>query len=90
MAVELFGFTIGRVDKDAKNKKSFALPQPEDGAREIGPSGGAYGTYVDLEGATKNEQELIRKYREMATFPEADQAIDDIVNEAIVLSLIHI
>jgi len=84
MAVELFGFSIGRVDKDAKNKKSFALPQPEDGALEIGPSGGAYGTYVDLEGATKNEQELIRKYREMSTFPEADQAIDDIVNEAVV------
>ena len=84
MAVELFGFSIGRVDKDAKNKKSFALPQPEDGALEIGPSGGAYGTYVDLEGATKNEQELIRKYREMATFPECDQAIDDVINEAVV------
>ena len=32
MAVELFGFSIGRVDKDEKNKKSFALPEPEDGA----------------------------------------------------------
>jgi len=84
MAVELFGFSIGRVDKDAKNKKSFALPEPEDGALEVGPAGGAYGTYVDMEGVTKNEQELIKKYREMATFPECDQAIDDVVNEAIV------
>ena len=84
MAVELFGFSIGRVDKDEKNKKSFALPEPEDGALEVGPTGGAYGTYVDLEGVTKNEQELIKKYREMATFPECDQAIDDVVNEAIV------
>jgi len=86
MAVELFGFSIGRVDKDAKNKKSFALPEPEDGALEVGPAGGAYGTYVDLEGVAKNEQELIRKYREMATFPECDQAIDDVVNDAIVAS----
>ena len=86
MAVELFGFSIGRVDKDAKNKKSFALPEPEDGALEVGPAGGAYGTYVDLEGSAKNEQELIRKYREMATFPECDQAIDDVVNDAIVAS----
>ena len=86
MAVELFGFYIGRVDKDAKNKKSFALPEPEDGALEVGPAGGAYGTYVDLEGVAKNEQELIRKYREMATFPECDQAIDDVVNDAIVAS----
>ena len=61
MAVELFGFSIGRVDKDEKNKKSFALPEPEDGALEVGPTGGAYGTYVDLEGVTKNEQELIIK-----------------------------
>ena len=86
MAVELFGFSIGRVDKDSKNKKSFALPEPEDGALEVGPAGGAYGTYVDLEGAAKNEQELIRKYREMAIFPECDQAIDDVVNDAIVAS----
>ena len=84
MAVELFGFSIGRVDKDAKNKKSFALPEPEDGALEVAPTGGAYGTYVDLEGSTKNEQEMINKYREMATFPECDQAIDDVVNEAVV------
>jgi len=86
MAVELFGFSIGRVDKDAKNKKSFALPEPEDGALEVGPAGGAYGTYVDMEGVAKNEQELIRKYREMAIFPECDQAIDDVVNDAIVAS----
>jgi len=84
MAVELFGFSIGRVDKDEKRKQSFALPEPEDGALEVGPSGAAYGTYVDLEGVTKNEQELIKKYREMATYPECDQAIDDVVNEAIV------
>jgi len=84
MAVELFGFSIGRVDKDEKRKQSFALPEPEDGALEVGPSGAAYGTYVDLEGVTKNEQELIKKYREMATYPECDQAIDDVVNEAVV------
>ena len=84
MAVELFGFSIGRVDKDQKNKKSFALPEPEDGALEVGPTGNAYGTYVDLEGYAKNELELIKKYREMATYPECDQAIDDVVNEAIV------
>ena len=84
MAIELFGFSIGRTDQDKKNKKSFALPEPEDGALEVAPSGGAYGTYVDLEGSAKNEQELIRKYRDMATYPECDQAIDDVVNEAIV------
>jgi hypothetical protein len=42
-----------------------------------------YGTYVDLEGAVRNELELITRYREMANHPELEMAIDDIVNEAI-------
>ena len=42
-----------------------------------------YGTYIDLEGAVRNELELITRYREMSNHPELDQAIDDIVNEAI-------
>jgi len=89
MAIELFGFSIGRVDKDAKSKQSFALPEPEDGALEVGAVGGAYGTYVDLEGHAKNELELIRKYREMATYPECDQAVDDVINEAVVTNREH-
>ena len=86
MAVELFGFSIGRVDKDEKRKKSFALPEPEDGALEAGPTGSAYGMYVDFEGLAKNEKEMIEKYRDMANFPECDQAIDDVINEAIVIN----
>ena len=87
MAIELFGFTIGRTQKEqeAKDKVSFALPSLEDGSLDIsGPAGGAYGTYLDMDGAAKNESDLIRKYRQMALFPEAELAVDDIVNEAIV------
>jgi len=39
---------------------------------------------VDIEGVYKNENELIRRYRSMALYPECDSAIEDIVNEAIV------
>ena len=87
MAIELFGFTIGRKQKEqeAKDKISFALPSLEDGSLDIsGPAGGAYGTYLDMDGAAKNESDLIRKYRQMALFPEAELAVDDIVNEAVV------
>ena len=87
MAIELFGFTIGRTqkEKEAKDKISFALPSLEDGSLDIsGPAGGAYGTYLDMDGAAKNESDLIRKYRQMALFPEAELAVDDIVNEAVV------
>tara|TARA_R110002126_G_scaffold246797_1_gene389736 strand:- start:402 stop:1790 length:1389 start_codon:yes stop_codon:yes gene_type:complete len=37
-----------------------------------------------MEGTAKTEQDLIRRYREIAQHPECDMAIEDIVNEAIV------
>jgi hypothetical protein len=87
MAIELFGFQIGRKEKEQKlksdNLKSFVPPQDNDGALEVAP-GGVYGTYVDMEGTAKSEAQLVTRYREMSTQPEADLAIDDIVNEAIV------
>ena len=87
MAINLFGFTIGRKDvaqEDKPEQRSFALPTPaiDDGAVTI-TQNAYYGTYVDLEGAVRNELELITRYREMANHPELEQAIDDIVNEAI-------
>ena len=87
MALELFGFRIGRKEEEQKlkdeNLKSFVPPSLDDGAVEIA-SGGAYGTYVDLEGSAKSEAELVTRYREMSLQPECDSAIDDVVNEAIV------
>ena len=87
MAIELFGFKIGRKEEEQKlksdNLKSFVPPQDNDGALEVAP-GGVYGTYVDMEGTAKSEAQLVTRYREMSTQPEADLAIDDIVNEAIV------
>ena len=83
---ELFGFTIARKkEKDDQAKlPSIVSPSVEDGSVEIAP-GGAYGTYVDLENKAKNESDLVSKYREMSIQPEADYAIQDIVNEAIVV-----
>jgi len=88
MAIELFGFRIGKVDdtsevRQAEQIPSFAPPPNTDGAIEVAP-GGAYGTYVDFEGTAKSEADLVTRYREMALYPEVEAAIDDIVNEAII------
>ena len=85
--IKLFGFTLGSKDVVQVQKpeqSSFALPNDtmDDGAVTI-TQNAYYGTYVDLEGAVRNELELITRYREMANHPELEQAIDDIVNEAI-------
>jgi len=87
MAIKIFGFTIGQKDivqEQPPEQKSFALPTNalDDGAVNI-TQNAYYGTYVDLEGAVRNELELITRYREMSNHPELEQAIDDIVNEAI-------
>lgn len=85
MAVNLFGFKIGKEEKETKleNLPSFVPPAQDDGSITVA-EGGAFGTTVDLENTVKNESQLITKYREMAQQPEAEKAVDDIINEAIV------
>ena len=79
----LFGFSIE--DDDIQRPGSIS-PVPENNADGVDyyASGGFGGAYVDIEGVFRNEYELIRRYREMALYPEVDSAIEDIVNEAIV------
>lgn len=86
MSTKLFGFAIGKkpTPEEIQNNKTFALPANEDGAVTI-QSGAYYGTYVDLDGVVRNEIELITRYRDMAMQPELETAIDEIVNEAIVM-----
>ena len=80
---EFFGFEINRKSKAAA-PISFVPDTEQDGAGVIS-SGGHFGAYVDLDGdKVKNEQDLIIKYRDVASQPETDAAIEDIVNEAII------
>jgi hypothetical protein len=78
----LFGFQFRRKTPTKQENESFAPPVYDDGALAVA-AGGAYGTYVDLEGSARTEAELVTKYREMAGHPEIDAAVSDIVNEAI-------
>ena len=80
---ELFGFSITRLKKQTDPKQAFTQPQADDGTTTIA-AGGYFGQYLDMEGTAKTEQDLIRRYREIALHPECDMAIEDIVNEAIV------
>lgn len=84
--MNLFGFEIKR--KNDESLKSFVEKTEDDGAINIssmGAAGGAYGTFIDMEANAKNEAELVTKYRNMEMHPEVQKAIDDIVNESIVV-----
>lgn len=88
MAIKLFGFQLGRAEESARvtnepDNKTFALPNNDDGAVTI-QTGAYYGTYVDLDGVVRNEIELITRYRGMAMQAELENAIDEVVNDAIV------
>ena len=79
----LFGFSI-----DPKEKKSSSIVSPVPQNNEDGVdnyiSSGFYGSYVDIEGTYRTEYELIKRYREMSIHPVCHNAIEYVINEAIV------
>ena len=83
--MQLFGFEILR--KKEKELDSIVAPNSQDGSTVVNTgvnAGGYYGMVMDLDGVIKNENDLIRRYREVATYSDCDGAIEDIVSEAIV------
>jgi hypothetical protein len=83
--MQLFGFEILR--KKERELDSIVAPNPQDGSTVVNTgvnAGGYYGMVMDLDGVIKNENDLIRRYREVATYSDCDSAVEDIVSEAIV------
>tara|TARA_B100000965_G_scaffold42232_2_gene31008 strand:+ start:2095 stop:3726 length:1632 start_codon:yes stop_codon:yes gene_type:complete len=85
---KLFGFSIeGSDDNNLPQGAVSPVPQNEADKSDYYVSSGFYGQYVDIEGVFRNEYDLIKRYREMSLHPECDEAIEDVVNEAIVSDL---
>jgi len=86
---KLFGF---KIEDDGGNKKKKSrvispVASNDEDKSDFYISSGFYGQYVDIEGVYKTEFDLVRRYREMSLHPECDNAIEDVVNEAIVSDL---
>lgn len=88
--LKLFGFEIRRAQKEKEKKAalpSVVPPVDEDGAGYVTASGAHFGQYINLDGnESKDNAQLIRQYRGVAMNPEVDEAIENIVNEAITAS----
>ena len=81
---KIFGFEI----RKSQQKPALTAPVTNDGAieNEVSANGAsAYGYYFDLNKKLTNDIDLINKYRSMSQVAEVDAAIEDIVNEAIVV-----
>ena len=85
-SLKLFGFEIrrSRQASDKKQLPSIVPPVDDDGAGYVTASGSHYGQFLNLDGdESKDNHQLIMKYRGVAMHPEVDAAIEDIVNESI-------
>ena len=84
--MQIFGFEIKRKQEQAL--PSVVPPSAQETSATVVNTGvnagGYYGMVMDLEGIIKNENDLIRRYREVAQYSDCDAAIEDIINEAIV------
>jgi len=84
--MDIFGFEIKK-KQPKRPGGDVVTPSVDDGSTLVTSLGGAaayYGMTVDLEGVIKNENDLIRRYREVSQYGDCDNAVEDIVNEAIV------
>ena len=78
----LFGFEIKK--KNKKVPESIVKPSP-DGSTIVDSAVSAYyGISYDINGSIKSENDLIKRYRDIANISDCSTAIDEIVNEAIV------
>ena len=85
--MQLFGFEISRTSAEERELATLQaiVPNDQDEPTTEVAAGGHYGTHLDLEATAKTEADLVTKYREMVMQPECDQAVEDIVNDAIIM-----
>ena len=83
--IKLFGFEIKKAKKKEEDKApSIVPPRDDEGGSYATASGSHYGQYLNLgDDDSKDNYQLIMKYRGNAMHPEVDMAIEDIVNESI-------
>ncbi|MDD4242764.1 MAG: portal protein [Bacilli bacterium] len=78
-----YGIDLGTGSEEKPS--SPVTPINDDGASYNATVSSYFGaTSLNMDGNGGSDRDLLKRYRNMATFPEVDVAIDNIVNEAIV------
>lgn len=80
----LFGVEIIKpAPKDTQSAQLSVGLDDEGSSITVNSGAGAFGIYLDIDAQFKSEFQAIQKYREVSLFAEVDEAIQDIINEAI-------
>ncbi len=87
MEIDIFGFQFGKKKPTKQEKENLALqaftaPEQFDGTTTI-EAGGVFGTSWDYNNP-RDEASYTVQYRNMSTYPEMDNAIDEIINASMV------
>lgn len=88
MEIEVFGFEFGKKNRPEKETQDIALkkiaaPETFDGTVTV-EAGGYFSSAIDFTGTLRDESSAVIQYRNMSVYPEVDNAIEEIVNAAIV------
>jgi hypothetical protein len=87
MEIELFGFEFGKKKTQEKSQEEvlhkFSVPETYDGTVTV-EAGGFFSSAIDFTGTLKDESSSVIQYRNMAVYPEIDNAVEEIINAAIV------
>ena len=76
--MQIFGFEIKRKQPE-KDVGAVVTPTSDDGSTVVSTSAtGYYGMVMDMDTIVKNENDLIRRYRETSLYADCDAAIEDI------------
>jgi len=85
--LKLFGFELKKSNKGSVKQKlaSVVPPTDPDGDGYVSTMAGHYGHYLNVDGeiSSKDNHQLILRYRGVAVNSEVDMAVEEIVNEAI-------
>jgi hypothetical protein len=81
--MQFFGFELRRKKED--QLQSVVNPSVEDGSTLIASQAGYYAQTLNMDTVVQSDTDLIKKYREIAGYVEVDRAVEDIINEAIVV-----
>ncbi|MFN9956495.1 MAG: portal protein, partial [bacterium] len=87
MEIELFGFEFGKKKTQEKSQEEvlhkFSVPETYDGTVTV-EAGGFFSSAIDFTGTLKDESSSVIQYRNMAVYPEIDNAVEEIINAALV------
>ncbi len=82
--MNIFGYQLFPEKKEEQKVQPSPIEPFDDGGSINLNSSGFFGTYFDLNAnAYANESELIARYRDIANYPDVDNAVEEITTEVI-------